>query len=161
MLAQPSPNYFACLPTAFAIALDVPVRDLLSGLGFDGAAIIFDDAEEPECRRAWHYQDFLETCLVRGYAPLLIEAIPTVLVNGTSRELPLPKDPHVRLSAFMTAFKGVILGTTGLGKRHAVAWESSLFYNTDGKITEECDLEISEFIAFVPLGKELTTFNSS
>ena len=36
MTPQAAPSYFLCLPTAFAVALDVPVRELMEEIGHDG-----------------------------------------------------------------------------------------------------------------------------
>lgn len=155
MLAQSSPSYFSCMPTAFAIALDVPVRKLMAELGFDGNAIIFDDAEEPECRRAWHLQDLIKCCLLRGFAPVVVEAVPSVLVNGEVRDIPLPEDYNTRIASFMNHYKGVVMGTTPQGRRHALAWEQPFFYNTDGTSSQDTELEVQEFVALVPMRKEL------
>lgn len=152
MKAQVSPNWYSCLPTAFAVALGVPVRDLLTELGHDGSQVIFPDEPEPSCRRAFHVQEFFGPSIRRGYAPLLVEAVPAVESRDGEKFVIAFTNTHIeRLTAYMEAYTGVVIGDKPNGLCHALAWDKHLFYNNDGRIYEDYEITIAEFVALIPV----------
>jgi hypothetical protein len=59
MNLQTQPNRWSCSVTAFSIALDVPVEELISHIGHDGSQTIFPCLPEPACRRGFHPNEIL------------------------------------------------------------------------------------------------------
>lgn len=152
MKPQTSPNWYSCLPTAFAVALGIPVRDLLVELGHDGSQIVFSAEPEPLCRRAFHVQEFLGPCLRRGYVPLLVEAAPAIESSDGEKFVVAFTNTHIeRLTAYMEAYAGVVIGDKPNGTGHALAWDRHLFYNNDGRIYEDYEITICEFVALIPV----------
>ena len=47
MELQQRPEPWMCMPLAFAMALDMPVADLLAAIGHDGSEIVFPNLPEP------------------------------------------------------------------------------------------------------------------
>lgn len=118
-----NPNAWSCLPTAFAIALNVDIQHILDYVEHDGSEIIYSDLAEPLCRRGFHPQEMIRYCLqVHNIAVTRIELAPTAL--------PCPNmDPHVFDTGGWTWFKynmfhyyGVIDCRTASGTGHAMAF---------------------------------------
>ena len=63
MELQHRPEPWMCMPLAFAMALDMPVADLLAAIGHDGSEIVFPSLPEPLCRRCFHIQELIQVCL--------------------------------------------------------------------------------------------------
>lgn len=159
MKAQVSPNWYTCLPTAFAVALGVPVRDLFRELGHDGSEIVFPQEPEPLCRRAFHAQEFFGPCLRRGYAPVHVEAVPITEANGEKFVVAFTNTHIERLTAYMETYSGVVIGDKPNGTCHALAWDGKLFYNNDGRIYEDYEIQISEFVALIPVHNPISENN--
>ena len=66
MELQQRPEPWMCMPLAFAMALDMPVADLLAAIGHDGSEIVFPSLPEPLCRRCFHIQELIQVALSRG-----------------------------------------------------------------------------------------------
>lgn len=117
-MRQIQPNGWSCLPTAFAIALDVPVENIFNFLEHDGSEIIWPDEAEPYNRRGFHIHEMYAFCLENGYAvtptaPLLmLHSKPTV----EGFEI---KNAHFQ--EYFTKYNGVLTGRTKFGMGHAVA----------------------------------------
>ena len=69
-------NRWSCLLTAMSMVLDVDEELLISELGHDGSAIIFENLPEPYCRRSFHIQEFVYLCYYRNIALIGIEPCP-------------------------------------------------------------------------------------
>src|ERR1043165_661673 len=57
-----SPNRWSCLPTAFAMCLDVEVQDILNWLQHDGSDIIWPELHEPYKRRSFGVSEMIDYC---------------------------------------------------------------------------------------------------
>ena len=66
------------MPLAFAMALDMPVADLLAAIGHDGSEIAFPSLPEPLCRRCFHIQELVQVALARGFAATPVELFPVL-----------------------------------------------------------------------------------
>ena len=94
MILQKSPNGWSCLPTAFAMAINLPVQELITKLGHDGSEIVWPDLVEPMRRRGFHTQEIIQlllnTCAVTRIekcpklAPTL-EAVPVSILSEFDR----------------------------------------------------------------------------
>jgi len=127
-----------CMPLAFAMALDVPVADVLAALGHDGSEIAFPNLPEPLCRRCFHIQEFVQVALVRGYAVTPVELFP-VLQPGSIGLLRLtvnyPDGNWPRFDRTIRTSRGVIDGT-GARFGHAVAYDHGRIYDPKGPVYE-------------------------
>jgi hypothetical protein len=73
---QIKPNRWSCLVTAFAMALDIPVAELIRLVGHDGSEIVNPELPEPGCRRGFHIQEMIEACWSQGHSVTPIEVFP-------------------------------------------------------------------------------------
>lgn len=155
MKLQASPNWWSCLPTAFAIALDTPVRQLFAEIGHDGSELVFPQLEEPYSRRAFSPQELIDPCLRRGYCPLLVEAVPIYgdFEKGQLMEVSFPELYGDRLARYMLRFIGVLTGEKD-NNPHAVAWDRTSCYDPNGLIYSSKDFSIREFWALVPIADQ-------
>lgn len=152
MLLQSSPNWWSCLPTAFAACFGIPVRDLIKELGHDGSEMLFPEDPEPFCRRGFHIQEFIKPCLMRGLAPVFIEAQPSI--ESKKREVkPLTTENVANLSLYMHKYNGIVIGMKPNNHEHALAWNMECFYNSDGKSYQDYDIDIVMFIALLNIGR--------
>ena len=78
MELQQRPEPWMCMPLAFAMALDMPVADLLAAIGHDGSEIVFPSLPEPLCRRCFHVQELIQVALSRGLAVTPVELFPVL-----------------------------------------------------------------------------------
>lgn len=148
MKPQIQPNYFSCFITSFAIVLDTFPKTLMEEIGHDGSEIIFPSEQEPYGRRAFHPQELIAPCLRRGYAMVLVEALPVYSPPSTAEDFhPLIFDcgNDIRLRELMNGNIGVLTGENASGNPHAIAWDGQKYYNTDGTIHETMDFSIREF----------------
>src|SRR4051812_46325565 len=76
---QKTPNKWSCVPTAFAICLDIPVEKIIEEIGHDGSNIIFPHLTEPLCRRGFHLQELFKVCHNHGYAVTQFDVDPELI----------------------------------------------------------------------------------
>jgi hypothetical protein len=131
MLLQTQPNNWSCLPTAFAMVLDVPVALFIEQLGHDGSQQHWE-----RYRLAWHIQEIAKVCY--DYYGVCVTQLEAVTLAA-----PTPGyDPHEQtydLSEYYGADAGVagVTNTRGIG--HALAFSKSHFYNPSSG--RECSLK--------------------
>lgn len=132
MELQKQPNDWSCLPTAFAMTLDMPVEQIIEELGHDGSEVIFPNLEDPYSRRSFHPQELLDICILRDYGVIPVEREPSCEVQGHVYKLSLSKR---RLDYYLVNYTNCILiGTSQSGKPHAVAWNGERVFDPNGKI---------------------------
>lgn len=151
---QPTPNKWSCLAASFAIALDVDLATLLSEVGHDGSEIIFPHLPEPFCRRAFHYQEFIQSCLQRSRACVLIEAIPLLGTTIDNQVLPIyvSGGNMMRMKKLMEDHQGVLVGDNSEGNPHAVAWNRQSCYDPNGCRIYSADMfGVRELLALIPI----------
>jgi len=123
-----------CLPTAFAMALDMPVADLLVAVGHDGSDIIFPGVAEPLCRRSIHIQELIDIALARGFAVTPIELFPTLVPAADSPLKHTVAYRHGNWRRFADTIaqsRGVIDGA-GRHCGHAVAYDHGRIFDPQG-----------------------------
>lgn len=131
------PNRWSCLPTAFAMAVDISVKEFIRRIGHDGSKIAFPTQPEPTCRRGFHIQECIHVAHQSGYAVTPIELFPrhapslsvepvTVLFGDEETNLE-------RFAAIVNSGRGVI---TGHGRHccHAVAYNRGTIYDPNGSV---------------------------
>jgi hypothetical protein len=151
MRLQHKPEHWMCLPTSFAIALDMPVAAILAEIGHDGGKIVNHLLPEPLCRAGFHVQELIDVCLRRDLAVTPIELCP-VLSPGRDvepREVFADEAAWRRFACAITGGRGVI---EGVSRRsfHAVAYDHGRIHDPDGG---EYDYSPAacEAIGFVPI----------
>ncbi len=148
MTLQLQPNSWSCLATAFAMALDVNVADLIKDLGHDGSEILFPEING---RRGHHIQELLDYCLANGVRVITIDALPLSKYHGTeSKQYMSNEDINGRMATYLQDYYGVLAGSAN-GGNHAVAWNGKEIYNPSGII--ESDFEHLEIMHFFIIGK--------
>jgi hypothetical protein len=127
-----------CLPTAFAMCLDILPIDIYKIVGHDGSEILWPDLDEPYRRRSFHIDEMVDVCITMAYSPVLIEREPVYAPLGVSDErLFKPytvSDAKSRWMKYLKYHDAVLLGHTKNGKPHAVAWCHSdrMIYDPEG-----------------------------
>ena len=125
-----------CMPVAFAMALDMPVADLLAAIGHDGSEIVFPALPEPLCRRCFHVQELIQVALARGLAVTPVELFPVLQATevGPHRTTVLyPDNNWRRFGDTIQTSRGVIDGT-GARYRHAVAYDHGRIFDPKGSV---------------------------
>ena len=124
------PNRWSCLPTAFAMLLDITVEEVVVALGHDGSELIYPGHSEPYCRRSFHIQEMIDVCLLRNIGIVQIERAPVSEALGATYNVPVPK---ARMEFYLSKFPGVLIGVGSIsGKPHAVAWNGSKIFDPNG-----------------------------
>lgn len=147
MILQKQPNNWSCLPTAFAMILELPVEHLITLIGHDGSEIKYPQLKEPFCRRSFSPHEFFHILLELGYActPILKEY-----------ELGADEEVQCRTSEFMDnmlrTYSGVICGVTSRGNRHSVAWDRRMIFDPTGIKYFKEDFGVEVFFIVTPLG---------
>jgi hypothetical protein len=136
MELQQRPEPWMCMPLAFAMALNMPVADLLAALGQDGSEIVFPSLPEPLCRRCFHIQELIQVALSRGLAVTPVELFPVLQPTevGPFHKTVLYTDNNWR--RFETAIqtsRGVI-GGTGARLGHMVAYDHGRIFDPRGPV---------------------------
>jgi hypothetical protein len=132
MKAQVNPNYWSCLPTAFAMAINKPVTWFIEQIGHPGA-------EEPYgvkgLKAGFHEQECIEVLQRMNLTCTPIELFPTISPYADRHDAkPIffgmgESDNYARLLSHMEKDRGIL---TGVYKRpnktpeligHATAWD--------------------------------------
>jgi len=75
---QVQPERWQCAVTAFAMALAVPVTDLIGTVGHDGGEIIFPDLPEPTNRHGHSIYELIWAAIDMGYAVTPVPVYPGI-----------------------------------------------------------------------------------
>jgi len=119
MQYQKQPNGWSCLPTAFAILLDIPVKEIFEFCGHDGSEKVFSNCSDPHCRRSFHIQEMVEFCLSRQKAVVQISRnFCSQNLGGQKYSITRSREDILKL---MKEHHGVLTGFVN-GHGHAVAW---------------------------------------
>jgi hypothetical protein len=136
MELQQRPEPWMCMPLSFAMALDMPVADLLAAIGHDGSEIVFPSLPEPLCRRCFHIQEPIQVALSRRLAVTPVELFPVLQPTevGPFHKAVLYTDGNWRrFEAVIQASRGVIDGT-GARFGHTVAYDHGRIYDPRGPV---------------------------
>lgn len=143
---QKQPNRWTCFPTALAMVLDVPLKDIIKSLGHDGSEIIFPKRKGSFRRRGFHPQEFTELLFGMGYAFLTLEAQPfhcipkygksCLLCGGTGQaDIVLAR---TKWHHFLDGNKAVVSQLN-----HAIAWDGIEGYDP-GRDADRCRVKIKK-----------------
>jgi hypothetical protein len=144
MHLQLKPNRWSCLLTSFAMAFDIPVRELCNLVGHDGSQVLWPGLPEPTRRRGFHPHEFTLVALRRGWAVTPLELVPAMhptkeaavepVLYGGSGRTSYPANWSIFTNLIHTSL-GVI---TGVGRKsgHAVAYDRGQIYDPDGSAYE-------------------------
>ena len=124
------------MPLAFAMALGLPVAELLEAIGHDGSEIVFPSLPEPLCRRCFHIQELIQVALSRGLAVTPVELFPVLQPTeiGPFHKTVLYTDNNWRrFEAAIQTSRGVVDGT-GARLGHTVAYDHGRIYDPRGPI---------------------------
>lgn len=143
MKAQINPNYWSCLPTAFAMAIDKPVEWFIQQIGHPGAE---EPYTEKGLKAGFHEQECIEVLSKMDLACTPIELFPMISPYPDKRDarpifFGMGEDANwMRIMRHMMDHPGVL---TGVYRRpgktpdtigHATAWshEKKLVYDPIG-----------------------------
>lgn len=148
------PNRWSCLPTAFAIALNVPVEELITVIGHDGSQIMFPDEKFPANMRGFHPQELFDACAKLGTLFVTIEPYPCFMAPSDHNKIQaIYDDPIPRFTECLRVFDGVLIGATHEGQRHAIAWFNGKIIDPSGRIDITLDnFQIEYFYGLVHKG---------
>ena len=124
------------MPLAFAMALDMPVAELLAAIGHDGSEIVFPSLPEPLCRRCFHIQELIQVALSRGvgrHAGGIVPRAATDRGGPFHKTVLYPDNNWRRFEATIQASRGVIDGTGGRFG-HMVAYDHGRIYDPRGPV---------------------------
>lgn len=122
------PNGWTCLPTSFAMVLNMTLGEVYLIVGHDGSDIIWPDILEPDCRRNFHIQEMINLAYARGYAVTPFEALP----NSAPYTFQKPHVIEYDVEKYMHDNRGVLTGLNHQEKRHAVAWDGRNIIDPNG-----------------------------
>jgi hypothetical protein len=123
------------MPLAFAMALDMPIADLLATIGHDGSEIVFPNLPEPLCRRCFHVQELIQVALARGFAVTPVELFPVLqpAEAGPQKVVLYSDNNWRRFAETVRASRGVIDGT-GARYGHVVAYDHGRIFDPKGSV---------------------------
>lgn len=143
---QIQPNKWSCLPTAFAMAIDVPVAKVIEDICHDGSKIIFPEYDDPFCRRSFHIQELTDICLKRGFAVVPIENQPISEAKNHQYNVPVH---NKRLEYYLVNYTGVLIGMIQTDRPHAVAWNGHRILDPNGTDYNVIDFRIDIFFLII------------
>ncbi len=123
-----------CAVTAFAMALGVPVMDLMERLGHDGGEIIFPDLPEPANRRSHNIYELIQVATDLGYAVTPVPLRPAIVPAGNlQRQVLIDADEENwgRFTRHLLTSSGVI-ECQGPRCYHLLAYDRGYIFDPDG-----------------------------
>lgn len=122
------PNKWSCLPTAFAMAMDVSLESLLERIGHNGSEICWPNLPDPLCRRSFHEQELFYAADYFGWLVTPFHSIcystPMLTVK------PYQLNFHGHIPAMHTP-RGVLVISRPEKARHAVAYYEGKILDPD------------------------------
>ncbi len=135
MKLQLKPERWQCAVTAFAMALDCPVRDLMLCIGHDGGEIVFPDLPEPANRRGHNIYEMIPVAIDLGYAVTPIPLRPTIVpANDPVREVAIGTDEQNwnRFTRHILMSRGTI-ECQGPRCYHVLAYDRGRIFDPEGR----------------------------
>ena len=121
------PNRWSCAAAATASLLDLPLQQVLDGLGHDGSEIIDPNARFPTCYKGYPMEEIIDYCLTEGVGLVQLSAMPNYTTNGENEFELWPEDVCLaRMKKYMDIYDGLLVGPSlaGMHKWHVVAWDA-------------------------------------
>lgn len=156
MQIQRTPNRWSCVPTAFAMALGLPVEQVIKRCGHDGSEILFPGLPEPQCRQGFHLQEMVDVCLALRHICIPIEKEPLIIADEQHIvhlfKGPIERDERLRHN--MRLCWGVCTGEIN-GNTHACAWDGyvNILYDPTGFIYPAEKMSIDTFWIVAPFSE--------
>lgn len=159
---QLQPNPASCVPTAFAMALKIPVRQIFEELGHDGMAIWWPEEDGSKKYRGFHIQEMVDLCFNHGVVITPIEPQPTATprLDLKPRIYELVKGSRARIYSYLDNSRGVLIGE---GKilighpiewGHAAAWIDNMVHDPNGTVYGIENFGIREFWMITGMGEK-------
>jgi hypothetical protein len=138
MKLQVKPEPWLCMATSFAMAVDVPVRELIARMGHDGSKIVFPEYPDPQCRAGHHIQECINAALRLGFATTPVELFPVSAANnsenGATHQVIYSGgqlENWIQFIGQIQRSRGVVTGR-GRSCGHAMAYENGVIFDPDG-----------------------------
>ena len=128
MLLQKQPNHWSCLPTAFAIAVEMPVSKIIEMLGHDGGEPVFSGSR-PE--RSFHIGELAILALKLGFSFTPVLSTLATVNRQTNQKHYSYYDLNALLQTTFFDYRSIITGIFP-GGPHAAAYESGMIYDPNG-----------------------------
>lgn len=134
MKLQIQPERWQCAITAFAMALDIPVADLLLWAGHDGSEIIFPGLPEPANRHGHCIYELIWAAMDFGYAVTPIPLHPAIKpASDPTREFVLGTEiQNWRRFRRVIHESGGVIECYGPKGNHVVAYDHGHIYDPRG-----------------------------
>ncbi len=133
MVLQQRPEPWMCMPLAFAMALDIPVANLLEEVGHDGSKLAFPNLPEPACRLGFHVQEMILVALKLGKAVTPVELFPVLQsADGRQTQTILYPDNNWALFAHVIETSRGVIDGTGFRLGHTVAYDHGRIFDPKG-----------------------------
>jgi len=130
---QRKPNRWSCSVAAFAMAIGIPVQQLIDEIGHNGGEIAFPKLAEPMQRRGFHPQELIHAAWQHGFACTPVEVAPVIRASrGADRVRVWFEDNWARFTWFIENTFGVLEGR-GLRCHHAVHYRYGDIFDPDGE----------------------------
>ena len=168
-MLQNKPDPWSCAVTAFAMAIDIPVQQLIEEIGHDGGEKIFTHLPDPMCRRGFHSQELIQAAWQHGFACTPIEMYPRLTCepfpgtfpprDGLSMEKDVwtPEAAWTRFQVGVGMTRGVMEGQ-GCRCHHAVYYHFGQIWDPDG---EQCEYSLKACEARSFYGNRLWVFTEN
>lgn len=130
------PNRWSCTATAFAMALDIDVKDFFRLLGHDGSEIVAEGHPDPIGRRGIHIQECIYVAMRQGRHVTPVELVPQIR-TAVGTELPVfylgsVTNNWKRFETYLGKTRGVLTGVNQSGQfGHAFAYERGVLFDPD------------------------------
>jgi hypothetical protein len=134
---QLKPHPWACSITSLAMAIGVPVIELMALLGHDGSEVIWPNLPEPSNHRGFHSQELVHLAWRFGYTMTTFDVFPYILpTSGPGDPYPviLNDDENANWHQFFEIIenrKGIIEGRSGRW-HHSMCFDHGEIFNPDG-----------------------------
>lgn len=123
-----------CAVTSFAMALNIPVADLIERVGHDGGEVIFPDLPEPTKRRSHNIHELIQVALEMGYSVTPVPLQPVIIPsNNFDRQIAIgtDEDNWNRFTHQLSISRGVI-ECQGPRCYHLIAYEKGKIFDPAG-----------------------------
>ncbi len=160
MQVQKQPNEWSCLPTAFAIAVGVPVEQLIRQLGHDGSEMLFPGFRKPYCYRSFHVQELIDQLLIWQYAVTEITKLSILESQNSLKTIDINTRKLFkgnRMQYYLDNYQGVLTGGYMGRTPHALAWDGKYRYDPTSGISTLID-NFKTDIFFITTKINKTTF---
>lgn len=136
------PNGWSCLPTAFAMILQVEVDEIFNYLDHDGSEILWPNLGDPWGRRSFHIQEMINFALRHGYSVTTITPELGITSQHAEEVKMYTNDMFDHCTKF---FNGVLTGEVKDGLPHAIAWWGNKAYDTSSGETFRGEMSFHRF----------------